>query len=157
MTARALIGWSLGALALRALIGLLPEPLRLADPLLAVAVVASLPGRPGVAIAAGLLTGFLEDGWSGGWFGQQALSHMVIAFLLSMLAARVDLVQIRPALLVLASAVFADWGIQLLLAVVFDRSVGTPPGVVAWIVTALATAAFGLLVRRFALRDHAVF
>jgi cell shape-determining protein MreD len=153
LSARALIVWSLLALALRALVGVLPEALGRIDPLLAVAVVAALPGRPGLAIGAGLLTGLLDDGWTGDWFGQQALIHMVIAYALSLLAARVDLVQIRPATIVLLLALFADWSMQLLLAAMFDRSVGAPPGAVNWLIAACGTVVVGLIVRRAALGE----
>lgn len=151
MSPRVLIVWSLLALALRALLGVLPDALGRIDPLLAVAVVAALPGRPGLAIGAGLLTGLLDDGWTGGWLGQQALIHMVIAYALALLAARVDLVQIRPATIVLLLSLFADWSMQLLLAAMFDRSVGIPPGVATWMVAACGTVVVGLIVRHTAL------
>jgi len=153
--ARTLLVMCAAALGLHALLGVWP-PLGSIDPLLVVAVIATLPGRPGAALGAGLLTGILEDAWAGGWFGQHALTHATVAYLLSILAARVDLVQLRPAMLALVVASVADWGMQLSLAVMFGKSLGDPPGATAWSIAIVGNTLLGLVVRRVAVGDDAM-
>ncbi len=155
MSTTRLLVMSAAALAVHVLTGLW-TPLGSIDPLLVVAVIATLPGRPGPALAAGLVTGLLEDAWAGGWLGQHALIHAIVAYVLSIVAARVDLVQLRPAMLALIAASVADWGLQLALAVMFGRSVGEVPGATVWILAVFGNTMLGLVVRRIALGPQGV-
>lgn len=150
-----LLSFVIAALAMQALLGFLPDALRGIDPLLAVAVVAALPGRPGAALAAGLLTGLAEDAWRGDWIGQQALIHATVTWVLALVAARVDLVQSRPATLALLAAPVANWGLEIALALLFDRPLGDAPRPSRWAIAAAGTALVGLLARRVALRFEA--
>ena len=155
MRLAALLPFAVAVLAVQALLGFLPDVLRGVDPLLALAVVAALPGRPGAALAAGLLTGLTEDAWRGDWVGQQALIHSSITWALALVAARVDLVQLRPATLALVLAAIASWGLEIALALLFDRPLGQPAGPARWILAAAGTMVIGLVLRRIALAVEA--
>lgn len=144
----ALILATLVALGLRALTGMWPGIALVFDPLLVVSALAALPGRPWLALVAGLLTGAIEDAWSGGWYGQNAFTHVVTAYLLALIAQRMDLLGWLPAALVVGVATLADWGLQLGLYTLFDRPFGTVPAAVVWGLAVVANTFAGLLFHR---------
>jgi cell shape-determining protein MreD len=118
------------------------------DPLLVVAALAALPGRPALAILGGLVTGGLQDAWNATWYGEHTLTHLVIAYAASLIAGRMDLLGPLPAVLVVALATVSDWGLQLALRFLFDREVGQIPGAVWWLMAILANSATGLILHR---------
>jgi len=136
------------ALLVRSAAGLWSPAAVVLDPLLVVNVLAALPGRAQRALGAALLTGLLADAWSGRWFGEIAFVHLVIAFVLSRLAASVDLLQPAPMALVLAAATAASWGLQVALSLAFDHNVGQMPGPGTWIAAIVINALLGLFARR---------
>jgi hypothetical protein len=103
-----------------------------------------------------LLTGLAEDAWRGDWIGQQALIHATITWGLALVAARVDLVQSRPATLAFLLAAIASWGFEVVLALLFDRPLGQPAGPARWILAAAGTMLVGLVLRRIALSVDAL-
>jgi rod shape-determining protein MreD len=150
-------GWKLLLLGLfglviKAVLAMVPPVAGLADPLLVIAVFAALPGRRWTALWVGLVTGLLDDALFGQWLGLHAFSHMTIAFSLALIAARMDMVQPFPALFALAGAALADWGIQVGLAVLFNRSADAVPGVWIWTGAVLVNTMLGVLFFRLVAR-----
>ncbi len=145
--------WKLGllgllALALKAGLAMVPQIAALADPLLVVAVLSALGGRRWLAIGAGLTAGSLEDALFGQWLGLHAFSQMTIAFTLALAATRVDLLQPAPALLAVALASLCDWGIQVALAALFNRSVDVVPGPLFWLAAVVVNTILAFLFLR---------
>ncbi len=143
MKGRVIAGLIAAAFVLEVLGGLQPTLGRLVDPLLLVAVLAALTGRTGAAFAVALVTGFLADGWSSRWIGEQALTHLLIAYPLALLARRVDLLAPVPALLMLTAASPAAWTIGLGIAALLDVPTGSGAGIAPWIATALVNGLLG--------------
>lgn len=144
MNQRRLLIVAVGAVLLRWLISLWPALAAIANPLLAVTVVATLPGRPVPAMAIGVATGLAQDLWTGRWMGQHAFSHLVVAYLVSLVASRMDMVGWVPAAIVLFLGALADWGILVGLTALFDRNVFGVPGPFAWLIMAVVNVLFGL-------------
>lgn len=140
--------FALGALVLRVSSGLWSPLAEIFDPLLIVAVLAALPGRPGAAISAGLLTGALADTWSARWWGEHAFTNMVIAFFIAQLARRVDLIEPLPAAACLAVGTVAAWAIPVGLSALFGTSVGALPGWTTWGLAALLNTVVGMIAHR---------
>ncbi|GAB4223540.1 MAG: hypothetical protein Kow0062_23900 [Acidobacteriota bacterium] len=130
---------------LEVLAGLWPVAGRLFDPLLAIAVLAALPGRTGTAFAVALVTGLLADGWSSRWIGEQALAHLLIAYPLALLGRRVDLLVPLPALLAFLVATPASWAIGLAVGRLFDAPAGAGVGPLTWAAAAAVNGLFGML------------
>jgi cell shape-determining protein MreD len=125
-------------------------------PLLAVAVVASLSGRTGFALGAGLLSGFLADLVAARWIGENAFVHMLGAYGLAQLARRIDLSEPAPALAALLAATPFAWLAKLALAALFGVPQGEPPGALAWIAAAIVNAVYGGLLYRILRRREAL-
>ncbi len=150
-------GWKLlllGVLGLviKAVLAMVPPIAGLADPLLVIAVFAALPGRRWTALWVGLVTGALDDALFGQWLGLHAFSHMTIAFSLSLIASRMDMAQPFPALFALGASALADWGIQVGLAVLFNRSADAVPGFWIWTAAVLVNTLLGVIFYRLAAR-----
>lgn len=118
------------------------------DPLLVVAVLGALPGRPSLALSIGLLTGALQDAWNSSWYGEHTFTHLVVAYLLSLLAQRMDLIGVLPAAAAVACATLADWGLQVGLRALFDRPLGAVPSTLFWGLAVLANTALALAFHR---------
>jgi rod shape-determining protein MreD len=140
------------AVAVKTGLALVPPLAPLADPLLVVAVLAALSGRRWPAMLTGLATGVLDDALFGQWLGVHAFSQMTIAFVLALIAVRVDMLQAPAVLLAVATASLADWGIQAGLAALFDRSVDVVPGPLVWIGAAIVNTAIGFFFFRIGAR-----
>lgn len=138
--------------ALKAGLAMVPPIAPLADPLLVVAVLAALPGRRWLALTTGLVTGALDDAMFGQWLGMHAFSQMTIAFTLSVIASKVDMFQPLAALLAMSVAAAADWGLQIGLAALFNRSADVIPPWFVWGSAIVLNALLGLLFYRLAAR-----
>lgn len=118
------------------------------DPLLVVAVLGALPGRPSLALTVGLITGALQDGWNSTWYGEHTFTHLVVAYLVSLLAQRMDLIGMLPAAAAVACATLADWGLQVGLRALFDRPLGAVPSMLFWGLAVLANTGLALAFHR---------
>jgi rod shape-determining protein MreD len=136
------------ALAVEILASLWPSTGRLLDPLLVVAILAALGGRTGLALAAGLLTGFVEDFWSTHWIGENAFTHATVAYLVALSALRVDLGEPLPAGTVLVLGSLFEWGLHVALTALFGQPQGRLPDPWVWLVAAVLNAVLGLLLYR---------
>ena len=145
MKAKAIVVLIAAAFALELLGGMWPSAGRIVDPLLLVAVLAALPGRTGAAFAVALVTGLLADAWSSRWIGEQALTHLLIAYPLALLARRVDLLAPVPAALILTAASPLAWAIGLGIAGLLDVPTGSGAGIAPWIATALVNGLLGFV------------
>jgi cell shape-determining protein MreD len=121
------------------------------DPLLVAAALGALPGRPPVALAIGLISGALQDAWNSSWYGEHSFTHLVIAYALTILAQRMDLLGLLPALIAAACATLADWGLQVGLRMLFDRPLGVVPPAFMWGIAVLANTAIALPMHRLML------
>jgi hypothetical protein len=91
----------------------------------------------------------------GQWLGLHAFSQMTIAFALALAASRVDLLQPVPALCAVALASLVDWGLQVGLAALFNRSVDVVPGPLYWLgAVAVNTVVAFLFLRLFTRRGR---
>jgi cell shape-determining protein MreD len=140
------------AVLLKAGLAMVPPVAPLADPLLVLAVLAALPGRRWLALGTGLVTGALDDAMFGQWLGLHAFSQMTIAFALSVIASKVDMLQPLPALLAMGLAALVDWGIQIGLAALFNRSADVIPAWYVWTAAVVVNTMLGLLFYRLAAR-----
>ncbi len=145
MNRRVLLIVAAGAVLLRWLISLWPALAAIANPLLAVTIVAALPGRPIPAMGLGVATGLAQDLWTGRWMGQHAFSHLVVAYLVSLIASRMDMVAWVPAAIALFLGAFLDWGLLVGLTAMFDRNVSGVPGPLAWLIMSLVNVVTGLV------------
>lgn len=136
------------ALGMKAGLAMVPPLAPLADPLLIVAVFAALPGDRWQALITGLAAGALDDALFGKWLGLHSFSQMAIAFGFCFIAAKVDLMQQFPALLAVALASLLDWGIQVGLALLFNRSAEVVPGPGYWLAAALINVVIAWLFYR---------
>lgn len=148
----ALLLLGLFGLVIKAVLAMVPPIAGLADPLLIIAVFAALPGRRWTALWIGLITGLLDDALFGQWLGLHGFSHMTIAFLIAFVASKMDMIQPFPALLALAGASLADWGLQVGLAVLFNRAADAVPGPWIWAGAVLANMLLGVMFYRLAVR-----
>lgn len=138
----------IAAIGLRFVASLSGQTAMILDPLLIVAIFAALPGRPVAAIVAGLLTGFADDVWTGRWFGMNAFSHMTVAYILALAAARMDMFQTIPVVVALALGTTMEWALHIGLMGVFGRKVGAVPGPVWWGASVVANVLLGTLLFR---------
>ncbi len=152
MKPRALLYAVFIALVLRGLTGLWEPAASAVHPFLIIAVLSAISGRRPRTLGAALLGGAIEDAWVGRWYGEYSFIHLVVAYPTSLIANLVDLMQPVPAALAFATATAADWGLQVVLAMVFDQPVGALPGAGAWAVAIVANTVLGLIGRRLLLR-----
>lgn len=148
MSARVLATLLAIALLLEVAAGLTPSFGRLFEPLLIVAGLTALTGRPWLAIAGALLSGGLADGWSARWFGLNTFTHLVIAFPISSLARRFDLLAPVPAAIVLALIGPLSWWVEIALCAFFDVPRVDSPGWLAWISLAAVNGTAGFAAYR---------
>lgn len=141
------------AIVIKGGLAMVPMIAPFADPLLVVSVLAALGGKRWVALLTGLLLGGLQDAVFGQWLGLHAFSQMTIAFALSLLATRMDMIQPFPAVLALMLAAVADWGIQIGLALLFHRAADVVPGPWIWVFAVAVNALIGLFFYRLAIRQ----
>jgi cell shape-determining protein MreD len=142
---RVVFALAVAAVLLRWLMGLWSPLAAYANPLLAITIVATLPGLALPAMGVGIATGLAQDVWTGRWFGQHAFAHLVVAYLLSLVSSRMDMVGWVPAAIALLVGSLVDWGILVGLSALFDRRVAGVPGPGAWAIMALANVAIGLV------------
>lgn len=145
-----LLVFGLAAAGLRFVASLSGPAAMILDPLLVVAILAALPGRPLLAITAGLITGFADDVWTGRWFGMNAFSHLTVAYLVALAAARMDMLQTIPVIVALALGTLVEWGLHLGLLGLFGRHSAAVPGPVWWGASGVANILLGLLLFRLA-------
>lgn len=144
MRPRTIVALAVAAVLLRWLMGLWPPLAAYANPLLAITIVATLPGLALPAMGVGIATGLAQDVWTGRWIGQHAFAHLVVAYLLSLVSSRMDMVGWVPAAIALLVGSLVDWGILVGLSALFDRGVAGVPGAVEWAIMALVNTALGL-------------
>ena len=109
-------------------------------------------GRRWAAMFTGLVLGAFEDAMFGPWLGLHAFSQMTIAFTLSIIASKVDMLQPFPAMLAMTVAALADWGIQIGLAALFNRTADVVPGPFLWLAAVAANTIVGILFYRLVAR-----
>ncbi|GEM_PF-6615269 len=116
------------------------------SPFLALAILAALQGKAGSAMAVAVVAGLLHDAWFSGWYGESAFCFLVVAFLISRIASRFDLLQLFPAGAALFLGAAADRALRSGLAGMFDLPEGDPGSHWFWVVRAVGTVILGLLV-----------
>lgn len=121
---------------------------RVFQPLLIVAGLAALSGKSGLAISAALLTGALADGWSARWLGQNAFTHLVLAYPISLLARRFDLLEPAPAAIVLALLGPLAWSVEIGLCRFFDVPLQGGQGWLNWLSVSFVNALVGFAIYR---------
>lgn len=81
-----------------------------------------------------------------------AFSLMTIGFALAIAATKVDLLQPIPAMLAMAVAALADWGIQIGLAALFNRTADVVPGPFIWLAAVALNTIVGIVFYRLVAR-----